>query len=113
MRPGFKLYFISDRKLAAAHGGLLAIAGAALRSAPPGTVAIQLREKDLAARELLELATALRTLCTRYNAKLLINDRIDVALASGADGVHLPADSFAVADARELVGPQRLIGVST
>lgn len=86
---------------------------AALAAAPPDTVALQLREKDLAARELLELARALRGICDRHRARLFVNDRLDVALASRADGVHLPANSFAVADARALIGRDRLVGVST
>jgi len=117
VRVKFKLYLITDRKLAARHGGLLPICAAALRAgreaAGPGAIAIQLREKDLPARELYELACALRKLCARFRAPLIVNDRIDIAIASGADGVHLPADSFAIADARRLLGRSRLIGVST
>ena len=78
-----------------------------------GVDAVQLREKDLQGRELLALASRLRDLCRSYGARLLINDRIDVALAVGADGVHLPVNSFAPADARRLLGPQALIGAST
>jgi thiamine-phosphate pyrophosphorylase len=73
---------------------------------------LQLREKDLDARELYELACALRERCSRYGAALIVNDRIDVAIAAKADGVHLPANSFAVADARVLTGMSRLVGVS-
>ncbi|HXD89857.1 MAG TPA: thiamine phosphate synthase [Candidatus Binataceae bacterium] len=116
-RPDFRLYLITDRKLAARHGGLPAVVEAALRAASttarPGAVAVQLREKDLDARELYELACALRERCSRWRAPLLVNDRLDVAIAAGADGVHLPANSFAVADARRLMGPAALIGVST
>ena len=115
--PNFRLYLITDRKLAALHGGLAKTCAAALRGARDagfaGQVAIQLREKDLPAREMVELALELHRVCAELNARLLINDRLDVALASGADGVHLPADSFSVAQARALVGAQRLIGVST
>lgn len=75
--------------------------------------AVQLREPDLEARALLELARELRAVTARYDALLLVNDRIDVALACGADGVHLPSHSFLVEDARTLLGPGRLIGVST
>jgi len=113
----FRLYLITDRKLAAAHGGLLPIVEAALAAAAeaagPGALAVQLREKDLDARDLYELACALRERCAQHDAPLLINDRLDVAVAAGADGVHLPANSFAVADARALLGRSRLIGVST
>jgi thiamine-phosphate pyrophosphorylase len=92
---------------------VIAMTEAALSVAPPDTVALQLREKDLEARELLELARHLRAICDRYQARLFINDRIDVAIASRADGVHLPSNSFAVADARSLLGHEHLIGGST
>ena len=72
-----------------------------------------MREKDLTGRELLALARELRKICTAHGARLLINDRIDVALACDADGVHLPANSFSVRDARELLGKSKLIGCST
>jgi thiamine-phosphate pyrophosphorylase len=72
-----------------------------------------LREKDLSAAELLPLAIELRALTRRFAARLLINDRIDVALAVAADGVHLGGHSLPVAVARGLLGPQRLIGIST
>ena len=109
----FSIYLITDRRLA--RSGLLATCDEALAVAQKHQVgvAVQLREKDLTARELYELACELRQLCTRRDALLLVNDRIDVAIASGADGVHLPSDSFAVSDARKLLGPTRLIGVST
>ena len=95
--------------------GLIAACEEALSSAQPfgREVALQLREKDLSGRELLELARELRKVCTRYGARLIINDRIDVAIACDADGVHLPANSFAVADARKILGPAKLIGCST
>ena len=86
---------------------------AALSAAPPHTVALQLREKDLEAGELVALARQLRTICDRYHARLIVNDRLDVAIAAHADGVHLPANSFAVADARALIGHKGLVGVST
>ncbi len=112
----FRLYLITDRELAGARG-LLATCEAALKAAAErssrGAVAIQLREKDLEARALFELACAMRELCDRWGARLLVNDRIDVAMAAGADGVHLASDSIGVADARKLLGASRLIGVST
>lgn len=77
-----------------------------------GIGAVQVRERGLPAGELLALALQLRELTLRYDAALLINDRIDVALACGADGVHLPASSFSIADARALMGANRLVGVS-
>jgi thiamine-phosphate pyrophosphorylase len=78
--------------------------------APPGTIAVQLREKDLDARELYALALALKPTCAKFGAPLLVNDRIDVALAAGADGAHLASTFFMVAEARALLGCSRLIG---
>jgi len=113
----FQLYLITDRRLAAASGGLIATVEAALAGgteiARSGALAVQLREKDLEAHELYELAMALRPICTRFGAPLIVNDRIDVAIAAGADGAHLASTSFDIADARTLLGPFRLIGVST
>jgi thiamine-phosphate pyrophosphorylase len=113
----FQLYLITDRRLAAASGGLIATVEAALAGsaeiARSGALAVQLREKDLEARELYELAMALRPICTRFDAPLIVNDRVDVAIAADANGAHLASTSFDIADARALLGPSRLIGVST
>ena len=103
------VYLVTDRRQTGGRD-LEPVVEAALRG---GVRAVQLRERDLSTRDLLALATRLRALTSRHGALLLVNDRIDVALACGADGVHLPASSFAVRDARALLGPRRLIGVST
>ena len=113
----FRLYLITDRQLAAATGGLAAAVEAALAGGAeigsPGSIAVQLREKDLEGRELYDLALALKPICTRFGAPLIVNDRVDVAIAAGLEGVHLSSTSFAVVDARTLLGSARLIGVST
>ncbi|HYK64229.1 MAG TPA: thiamine phosphate synthase [Patescibacteria group bacterium] len=111
-RVGFRLYLITDRKVVKG-GDLVGACAAALAAAPRGAVALQLREKDMPARELYELARRLREVCTSSGAPLLVNDRVDVALAAGADGVHLPFDSIGVSMARKLLGPEQLIGVSS
>ena len=112
----FQLYLISGRRLIAPRdlvGVCDEVLGALARDPHAVRVAFQLREKDLDGRELYELAAALRPICTQHRALLMINDRIDVALAVGADGVHLPGDAIGISDARRLLGPSRLIGVST
>jgi len=76
-----------------------------------GVNLIQLREKDLPTGELLALAMRLREV-TRGRALLVINDRLDVAQAAGADGVHLPENGLPVAIARWLLGQHTLIGRS-
>ena len=104
----FSLYLITDRMQTAGRA-LPAVVADALRG---GLRAVQLREKDLAGRQLFELAGELRTLTHEYGAQLLINDRIDIALAVGADGVHLGRASLPVAVARRILGSARIIGYS-
>lgn len=108
-RPGFKLYLITDRTQT--RGRPL---DAAVREALEGGVrAVQLRERDLPARELLEWARRLRVLTREFGAKLFINDRLDICLAAGADGIHLRSDSLPTSVVRRLAGPHLLIGRST
>lgn len=109
MKVDFDLYVITDRQQTAGRP-LSAVVEAALCG---GARALQLREKDLAPRDLLPLAQEMRRLTQVYGARLLINDRIDVALAVNADGVHLTTTSLPVDVARQLLGPNRLLGVST
>lgn len=88
---------------------LLEVVGQALRA---GVRAVQLREKDLATRDLYHLAGKLLAVTREAGAALLINDRVDVAMALPADGVHLTRRSLPPKEARELLGPARLIGIS-
>ena len=104
-----RLHLITDRWLVPS---LAERVTAAFRGLPRGTAAVHLREKDLGGRALLQLARALRRACDEAGQLLLINDRLDVALAVGADGVHLPSAGVPVADARRLLGPTALIGRS-
>jgi thiamine-phosphate diphosphorylase len=78
-----------------------------------GARLLQLRLKDTSARTLYDTALALRALTRRADALLIVNDRPDVAAAADADGVHLGQDDVPVAVARTILGPDRLIGVST
>jgi len=105
----FRLCLVTDRGQAAGGDLLRAVE----RGLAGGVQAVQLREKDLGARELLGLARRLRDLTSRHGAKLLINDRVDIALASGADGVHLGVASLPPGEARRILGNDRLIGCST
>ncbi len=80
-----------------------------------GAGAIQLREKDpdMPVQELLGWAYRLCELTRRHNVTFIINDRIDIALAVGADGVHLGQDDFPIPEARRITGPHFIIGAST
>ena len=105
----FDLYLVTDRKTTGGRE-LLWVLEQALEG---GVRAVQLREKDLGGAALLELARRVKRLCDRYGAELFINDRVDVALAADAAGVHLAATSMPVEVARGLLGSDRKIGVST
>lgn len=103
------VHLITDRRLAPDLAGR---ARAALAGLPPGIAAIHLREKDLGGRALLALALSLGAVCRAAGQRLLVNDRLDVALAARADGVHLPSAGIPATDARRLLGPAALLGVS-
>lgn len=78
-----------------------------------GAGAVQLRDKEAPPRELLRLARRLRAVTARHGALLIVNDRLDIALAAGADGVHLGPDDVPVAAARRVVPDGFLLGHST
>lgn len=75
-----------------------------------GVSLVQLREKTAPAREVIELAKKLKKLCHSYNVPLLVDDRVDIALAADLDGVHLGNDDMDVADARKILGDEKIIG---
>ena len=102
------LYLVTDRR----QTGGRPLEETVARALDGGVDAVQLREKDLGGADLVFLAERLRTLTQRYRARLLVNDRVDVALAVDADGVHLPRDGMPPAVARELLGPSRMVGAS-
>lgn len=104
----FSLYLVTDRHQTGGRP-LRDVVHAALRA---GVRAVQLREKDLPARSLLALARDLAELAGTCNARVFVNDRVDICLASGSAGVHLPAAGLPASAARGLVGADRLIGVS-
>jgi thiamine-phosphate pyrophosphorylase len=106
----FTLYLITDRTVVPPGRTLVEQVRAALEG---GVKAVQLREKDLTAAHLYPLAVELRALTYDFGARLLLNDRLDIALAVGADGVHLGGHSLPVAVARRQLGPNKLLGVST
>ena len=110
MRPRIPgLVLVTDRH-ATAGRDLVAVVAAALDAGLP---AVQLRDKDLPGGPLFALAERLRAASAHTGALLFVNDRLDVALAVGADGVHLGGGSMPADVARRLVGADALIGVST
>jgi len=77
-----------------------------------GARMVQLRRKSASGRDLFEWAVRIQALCREYEALFIVNDRLDIALAAHADGVHLGQQDMPVASARALLGPETLIGVS-
>lgn len=103
-----RCYLVTDAS-AGDVGRLTAICDAAVKG---GVTAVQLRSKGWSDRKLLAAANELRRVCDRGGALFIVNDRVDIALASNADGVHLGVDDLPVAAARALLGSGKFIGYS-
>jgi thiamine-phosphate pyrophosphorylase len=104
-----RLIVITDAAIAAPRSVIDIVRQALVGGAP----AVQLRDKNASARELLRQIDPLLELTRRFGARLIVNDRLDVALICGADGVHLGPDDLPVAAARDLAPADFLIGYST
>ena len=110
IKPGeLKLYAVTDRAWTDGMDGVLSQVEAAIKG---GATFVQVREKHLDAREFLTEARWIVELCHRHGVRCVINDNIDIALLSGADGVHVGRDDMACAKARVMLGDKRIIGVS-
>ena len=109
IRDGLNLCVITDPTLAPGRDHV-AIAEAALAG---GADMIQLRDKAGSLRDLLPQARAIQALCRSQGAVFIVNDRVDLALAADADGAHVGQEDLPAASARRLLGPRRLLGVST
>lgn len=107
-RVDYSLYICTDRVLMTSdtieEGVELAIKG--------GATIVQLREKQCSGREFFEVARSVKEVTDAYEIPLIINDRVDIALAVDADGVHLGQKDIPAAVAREILGKHKIIGVS-
>jgi thiamine-phosphate pyrophosphorylase len=108
MHVDLSIYLVADAEFAAGRD-LLGLIGEAVRG---GVTIVQLRGKNLSSRDLLELGLRATDLLARTGVPLLVNDRVDIALACGAAGVHLGQEDMPVDQARRILGPDKLIGVS-
>jgi thiamine-phosphate pyrophosphorylase len=108
MRVDLRLYALVDPERAGGHD--LAVLAPLL--AHGGATLVQLRDKHSDTRLMVARARAIKAALAPLDVPLLINDRVDVALASGADGVHVGQDDMAVEDARRLLGADAIIGLS-
>ena len=107
-RQAMRLYAVTDRTWVGRQT-LPEQVEAALKG---GATCVQLREKELDGAAFLEEARTLAALCRRYGVPLIINDNVEVALASGADGVHVGQDDLTVEQVRRLAGDRLIVGVS-
>jgi len=106
--PDWRLYLVTDRGLARGRP-VASIVEAAVRG---GVTAVQLREKDSGTRDFVQLGRELKMLLAPLQVPLIVNDRVDIALAMGADGVHLGQQDMDYESARRLLGPGAIIGLS-
>ncbi|HAL92800.1 MAG TPA: thiamine phosphate synthase [Verrucomicrobia bacterium] len=102
------LYLVTDRSLSRGRPTVEIVCEAVAG----GVTCVQLREKNVGTREILEEARVLRTVTRSLGVPLIINDRVDIALAVGADGVHLGQRDMPITDAKRLGPPGWIIGVS-
>ena len=102
------LYLVTDRGLC----GGRPLEDVVLQAVRGGAACVQLREKDISTRLFIEEAVRIKALLAPFRVPLIINDRVDVALAGGADGVHVGQDDMPYAMARRLMGPGAIIGLS-
>ena len=104
----YSLYLVTDAELARGRS-LRQIVASAIYG---GVTVVQYREKNASTHRMIEEALELCQLCCSYNVPFIVNDRLDVALAVGADGVHVGQDDMPAAVARKLIGPGKILGVS-
>ena len=110
MKPAinYSIYLVTDHNCLQGRDFL----GCIENALQGGVTLVQLREKNVDGGIFLQRAVAVKNLCDKYNVPLLINDRIDVALACQAAGVHLGQDDIPPSAARAILGPDAIIGVS-
>ena len=110
MKPeiNYSIYLVTDHNCLQGRDFL----GCIENALQGGVTLVQLREKNVDGGIFLQRAVAVKNLCDKYNVPLLINDRIDVALACKAAGVHLGQDDIPPSAARAILGPDAIIGVS-
>jgi thiamine-phosphate pyrophosphorylase len=102
------LYLVTDRQLCGARS----LEDIVLQALQGGAAYVQLREKNISTRIFVEEALKIKTLTEQFGTPLIINDRLDVALAVKADGIHIGQDDMPYETARKLMGPRAIIGLS-
>lgn len=104
----YKLYLVTDRDMLKNRD----IFSAVEMAIKGGVTLIQLREKDISTEEFYKIALKLKEITSKYNVSLIINDRLDIALAIDVDGVHVGQQDMPAAVARKIIGNHKILGVS-
>ena len=104
----YTLYLCTDRGLMSTD----TLEEAVEQAVRGGCTVVQLREKDCTSLEFYETAQRVRQITDRYQVPLIINDRVDIALAVDADGVHVGQDDLPAKEVRRILGPDKVVGVS-
>lgn len=104
----YTLYLVTDRSILKDRDLCLSIEEAILG----GVTLVQLREKDVSSREFYEIGLKVKEVTSRYNVPLMINDRLDIALAIDADGLHIGQGDLPAKVARKILGEDKILGVS-
>lgn len=104
----YTLYLVTDRELMSAA----TVEESIEKAVRGGCTLVQLREKDLSSRAFYETAVSVRECTARLGVPLIINDRVDIALAVDADGVHVGQDDLPANIVRDIIGPDKIVGVS-
>ncbi|KEH93945.1 thiamine phosphate synthase [Clostridium massiliodielmoense] len=108
MAIDYKLYLITDRSFLNGRS----LAECVEDAIKGGVTLVQVREKNVSTRDFYNIAKEVQEVTTKYNVPLLINDRIDIALAINADGVHLGQSDMPIELARKILGKDKIIGIS-
>ncbi|KGN01165.1 thiamine-phosphate synthase [Clostridium novyi A str. 4570] len=108
MDINYKLYLITDRSFLNGRS----LADCVEDAIKGGATLVQVREKNISTRDFYNIAREVQEVTTKYNVPLLINDRIDIALAINADGVHLGQSDMPIELARKILGDDKIIGIS-
>ncbi len=108
LKPDYSLYLCTDSTLMSCK----TVEESVEKAIIGGCTVVQLREKNCSSRELFELALRVKKVTDSYKIPLIINDRLDICLAADADGVHLGQQDLPCAEARKILGKDKIIGVS-
>jgi thiamine-phosphate pyrophosphorylase len=108
MHVNYSIYLVTDRDILAGRD----LIDAVRQAIKGGVTLVQLREKNISSRDFFELAAALKKAVNGYNVPLIINDRLDIALAMDADGLHIGQDDLPLITARRLLGKDKILGYS-